>query len=171
MSEADGAARIGRPAESDDAGWIKDYRAWRRGRLKGVQASAGVWLGLLTTLLTLLGSVVLFKGGDLVTSVTPSGWFQFFLILLVSLVFVSAILALIAGGAATWGGLGDIPELGVDCDYSFFTFHLRGAVGVGHERSSRKIDLRFATAVLIAHCLDCARRDVDTIKGRRRLGG
>ncbi len=110
MSEADGAARIGRPADSDDVGWIRDYRAWRRGRLKAVQDSAGVWLGLLTTLLTLLGSVVLFKGGDLVTSVTHNGWFQFFLILLVSLVFVSAILALIAGGSATWGGLGDIPE-------------------------------------------------------------
>ena len=112
MSEADGAARIGQPVESDDVGWIRDYRAWRRGRLKGVQDSGGVWLGLLTTLLTLLGSVVLFKGGDLVTSVTRNGWFQFFLILLVSLVFVSAILALIAGGSATWGGLGDIPEEG-----------------------------------------------------------
>lgn len=112
MSEADGAARIGQPVESDDIGWIKDYRAWRRGRLKRVQDSAGVWLGLLTTLLTLLGSVVRFKGGDLLTSVTHNGWFQLFLILLVSLVFVSAILALIAGGSATWGGLGDIPEEG-----------------------------------------------------------
>ena len=71
-----------------------------------------VWLGVLTTLLGLLGSVVLFKGGDLVTGITDNGWFQFFLILLVGLVFVSAILALIAGGAATWGGLGDIAPAG-----------------------------------------------------------
>lgn len=110
MSEAESTAQVGRPADSADVGWIRDYQAWRRGRLKGVQDSAGVWLGLLTTLLTLLGSVVLFKGGDLVISVTDNGWFQFFLVLLVGLVFVAAILALIAGGSATWGGLGDIPE-------------------------------------------------------------
>jgi hypothetical protein len=73
-----------------------------------VQDSARIWLGVLTTLLGLLGSVVLFKGGDLVTGVTSNGQFQFFLVLLVGLVFMSAILALIAGGAATWGGLGDI---------------------------------------------------------------
>lgn len=104
MSEAESTAQVGRPADSADVGWIQDYQAWRRGRLKGVQDSASVWLGLLTTLLTLLGSVVLFKGGDLVISVTDNGWFQFFLILLVGLVFVAAILALIAGGSATWGG-------------------------------------------------------------------
>lgn len=99
------------PAQ-DDRGWIRDYQSWRRARLERVQASARVWLGVLTTLVGLLGSVVLFKGGDLVTGVTNSGWFQFFLILLVGLVFATAILAVIAGGSATWGGLGDIAPRG-----------------------------------------------------------
>jgi hypothetical protein len=93
---------------ADEPGWRRAYLSWRRGRLDRVQASARVWLGVLTTLLGLLGSVVLFKGGDLVTGITDRGWFQFCLIFLVGLVFVSAVLALIAGGAATWGGLGDI---------------------------------------------------------------
>jgi hypothetical protein len=108
VTEANGAVEAGQLADSDDLGWIQDYQSWQRGRLKRVQDSAGVWLGVLTTLLGLLGSVVLFKGGDLVTGVTDNGWFQFFLILLVGLVFVSAVLALIAGGSATWGGLADI---------------------------------------------------------------
>jgi hypothetical protein len=111
VTEADSAEQ---PADSDDVGWILDYRAWRRGRLQRVQDSARVWLGVLTTLLGLLGSVVLFKGGDLVTGVTRNGWFQFFLVLLVGLVFVSAMLALVAGGSATWGGLGDIAPLDED---------------------------------------------------------
>lgn len=104
-------ARVGQSPQDDDAdesGWRIAYLSWRRGRLDRVQASARVWLGVLTTLLGLLGSVVLFKGGDLVTGITGSGWFQFFLICLVGLVFASAVLALIAGGAATWGGLGDV---------------------------------------------------------------
>jgi hypothetical protein len=106
-----GTGETGRDAPEDDAdesGWRSAYLSWRRGRLDRVQASARVWLGVLTTLLGLLGSVVLFKGGDLVTGITGSGWFQFFLICLVGLVFASAVLALIAGGAATWGGLGDV---------------------------------------------------------------
>lgn len=101
MTEADSGAQAEQPADPDDAGWILDYQAWRRGRLARVQDSARVWLGVLTTLLGLLGSVVLFKGGDLVTGVTGNGWFQFFLVLLVGLVFVSAMLALVAGGSAT----------------------------------------------------------------------
>ncbi len=108
MTETERATQIRQFAVPDEIGWIGDYQAWRRGRLQRVQDSARVWLGVLTTLLGLLGSVVLFKGGGLVTSVTHNGWFQFFLILLVGLVFVSAVLALVAGGAATWGGLGDI---------------------------------------------------------------
>jgi len=73
-----------------------------------VQASARVWLGVLTTLFGLLGSVVLFKGGSLVTGVTTNGWLQLLLIVLVGLVFTTAMLAIIAGGAATWGGLDDV---------------------------------------------------------------
>jgi hypothetical protein len=94
-------------ATADDR-WNRAYEKARRTRLQRVQASARVWLGVLTTLFGLLGSVVLFKGGDLVTGVTANGWFQAALILLVGLVFVSAILAMIAGGAATWGGLDDL---------------------------------------------------------------
>jgi protein-S-isoprenylcysteine O-methyltransferase Ste14 len=95
-----------------DDRWYRAYEKARRTRLQRVQASARVWLGVLTTLLGLLGSVVLFKGGDLVTGVPANGWFQSLLILLVALVFTSAILAMIAGGAATWGGLDDIAPSG-----------------------------------------------------------
>jgi hypothetical protein len=55
-------------------------------------------------LLGLLGSVVLLKGGDLVTEVTTSGLFQALLIVLVGLVFGVTVLAVIFGGQATWGG-------------------------------------------------------------------
>lgn len=85
--------------------WSRDREAFERTRLERVQASARVWLGVLTTLLGLLGSVVLFKGGDLVTGVTASGMFQAILIALVGLVFAVTVLAVIFGGQATWGGL------------------------------------------------------------------
>ena len=91
-----------------DDQWNRAYEKARRTRLRRVQDSARVWLGVLTTLFGLLGSVVLLKGGNLVTEVTANGWFQFFLILLVGLVFTCAILAMIAGSAATWGGLDDV---------------------------------------------------------------
>jgi hypothetical protein len=92
--------------------WNESYEKWRTGRLDRVQDSARVWLGLLTTLLGLLGSVVLFKGGDLVTGVTDNGWFKAFLVILVALVFAAAVLAVVAGGVATWGGLRDIGQRG-----------------------------------------------------------
>ena len=85
--------------------WSRDYETFERTQLERVQASARVWLGVLTTLLGLLGSVVLFKGGDLVTGVTASGMFQAILIVLVGLVFAVTVLAVIFGGQATWGGL------------------------------------------------------------------
>jgi len=97
-------------ATAEDQRWNKEYVKWRSARLDRVQASARVWLGVLTTLLGLLGSVVLFKGGSLVTGVTASGWFQLTLIVLVGLVFGSAVLAVIFGGQATWGGLMDIAQ-------------------------------------------------------------
>jgi hypothetical protein len=108
VAEAGRTRRAAPADDADESGWRSAYLSWRRGRLARVQASARVWLSVLTTLLGLLGSVVLFKGGGLVTGITRNGYFQFFLIFLVGLVFVSAVLALIAGGAATWGGLGDI---------------------------------------------------------------
>jgi hypothetical protein len=106
---------IGHDVESAspaDQEWNRDYETWRRTRLDRVQASARVWLGLLTTLLGLLGSVVLFKGGDLVTGVTASGTFQVFMIVLIVLIFAGVVLAMIAGGAATWGGLRHPAPLG-----------------------------------------------------------
>jgi hypothetical protein len=94
---------------SDDDLWNRDYGKWRRARLRRVQDSARVWLGVLTTLLGLLGSVVLFKGGALVTGVTSNGWWQVVLIVLIGVVFTTAVLAVVVGGVATWGGLADIP--------------------------------------------------------------
>jgi hypothetical protein len=67
-----------------------------------------VFLGVLTTLLGLLGSVVLLKGGDLVTGVTDSGLFQGILVAVVGLVFAVTVLAVIFGGQVIWGGLADI---------------------------------------------------------------
>jgi hypothetical protein len=101
------------PTASEDEQWNRDYGKWRRARLRRVQASARVWLGVLTALLGLLGSVVLFKGGDLVTGVTSNGWWQVALIALVGLVFATAVSAVAVGGVATWGGLEDIvPDIG-----------------------------------------------------------
>jgi hypothetical protein len=103
-----GRMRRGVRLTAEGRRWNEEYVTWRHARLDRVQASARVWLGVLTTLLTLLGSVVLLKGGSLVTGVTANGWFQLVLIVLVGLVFAFAVLAVIAGGAATWGGLKDI---------------------------------------------------------------
>jgi fatty acid desaturase len=99
-----------RPGASEATQWMQDLQQADHTRLNRVQASARVWLGLLTTLLTLLGSVVLFKGGSLVTGVTANSGFQWALVVLVGLVFAFAILAVIFGGQATWGGLGDLTK-------------------------------------------------------------
>lgn len=104
--EVDGALAAGPVQQA----WSRDLEKSQRTQLKRVQASARVWLGVLTTLLGLLGSVVLFKGGDLVTGVTSSGVFQAILIALVAMVFGVAVLALIYGGQATWGGLSILPQ-------------------------------------------------------------
>jgi hypothetical protein len=95
---------------AEERRWTRDLEKSQRTRLKRTQASARVWLGVLTSLLGLLGSVVLFKGGDLVTGVTSSGAWQVVLIILVSLVFGVTVLAVVFGGQATWGGLGDVTE-------------------------------------------------------------
>ncbi len=91
--------------------WSRDLEKSQLTRLKRTQASARVWLGVLTSLLGLLGSVVLFKGGDLVTGVTSSGVLQVVLIVLVGLVLGVTVLAIIFGGQATWGGLGDVAQI------------------------------------------------------------
>jgi hypothetical protein len=87
--------------------WSDDYQKSIHTRLERVHSSAGVWLSVLTTIVALLGSLVLLKGGSLVTEVTATGWLQALLVGLVSLVFLVAVLALLAGAVATWGGLWD----------------------------------------------------------------
>jgi hypothetical protein len=91
--------------------WSRDLEKSQLTRLKRTQASARVWLGVLTSFLGLLGSVVLFKGGDLVTGVTSSGALQAVLIVLVALVLGVTVLAIILGGQATWGGLADVTQI------------------------------------------------------------
>lgn len=105
MTDADDVPQDSREGAGEAKRWSDDLQEFERTRLKRVQASARVWLGVLTTLLGLLGSVVLFKGGDLVTGVTGNGLFQGILIVLVGMVFAVTILAVIFGGQATWGGL------------------------------------------------------------------
>ena len=102
------AGRRIQPGASETAQWKLDLEQAQHTQLDRVQASARVWLGVLTTLLTLLGSVVLFKGGSLVTEVTPNWGFRVVLIILVGLVFAVAVLAVIFGSQATWGGLSSI---------------------------------------------------------------
>jgi hypothetical protein len=57
---------------------------------------------------------VLFKGGDLVTGATSSGVLQAVLIVLLGMVFGITVLAIIFGGQATWGGLGDVAQPDAD---------------------------------------------------------
>ena len=73
MADAGGIAEDRTQAAADAGRWERDRQKFEHSRLERVQASARVWLGVLTTLLGLLGSVVLLKGGDLVTDVTASG--------------------------------------------------------------------------------------------------
>jgi hypothetical protein len=105
VADADDIPGASTQAAGQAEGWETDRQKFEHTQLERVQASARVWLGVLTTLLGLLGSVVLFKGGDLVTGVTASGLFQVILLVLVSTVFVVTVLAVIFGGQATWGGL------------------------------------------------------------------
>jgi hypothetical protein len=105
VTEANGVPWDSTESAGEAKRWNQDRQKFERARLERVQASARVWLGVLTTLLGLLGSVVLFKGGALVTGVTASGPFRAILIVLVGLVFAVTVLAVIFGGQATWGGL------------------------------------------------------------------
>jgi len=109
--DVSGARPKHQPTSAEDPKWEQALEKARRTRLKRVQASAAGWLGVLTTLLGLLGSVVLLKGGNLVTEVTSNGGLQILLITLVSLVFLLAVLAVIVGSFATWGGLKDITPI------------------------------------------------------------
>lgn len=106
MADADGTEADGRQTAASAEQWNKAVQKFELAKLERVQSSARVWLGVLTTLLGLLGSVVLIKGGDLVTEVTANGAFQTILIFLVAVVLAVTVLAVIFGGQATWGGLG-----------------------------------------------------------------
>jgi hypothetical protein len=90
---------------ADDGQWLKEYRRFLHTQLDRVQASAQVWLGILTTVVGLAGSVVLIKGSTLLTGLTSSRAFLWVSIGLIALGFVFALMAMIAGAAATWGGL------------------------------------------------------------------
>jgi hypothetical protein len=87
--------------------WEREFEDFTHKRLDRVQAAARAWLSVLATLLALLGSVVLIKGGSLITGITSSHGYRIALLVLVTAVFAAAILAVIGGGAATWGGLSD----------------------------------------------------------------
>ena len=106
--------RSARSRTDDDHLWLEDYQRFEHTRLDRVQAAAQVWLGVLTTLVGLAGSVVLIKGNALLSGLTSSLLFQWVTICLIVLGFGSALLAIISGAAAGWGGLsavghGDLP--------------------------------------------------------------
>jgi len=106
------ACGVGMSAESkvtdEDSQWLEDYYTFLHTRLDRVQAAAQVWLGVLTTLVGLASSVVLIKGSTLLTGLTSSQAFLWLSIGLIALGFVFAMLAMIGGAAATWGGLSDL---------------------------------------------------------------
>jgi len=98
---------VGRSPRSrtDDHLWLEDYQRFEHTRLDRVQAAAQVWLGVLTTLVGLAGSVVLIKGNALLSGLTSSLICQWVTICLIVLGFGFALLAIISGAAASWGGL------------------------------------------------------------------
>lgn len=91
----------------DDRRWAREREDAEHTRLARVQSSANVWLGILGTLFGLSGAVVLVKGSTAFVASTHNAWLHWGLIVLVAATFVAAILALMMGGAATWGGLVD----------------------------------------------------------------
>jgi hypothetical protein len=92
---------------SDAHRWKLEYEEFRHTRLNRVQTSAGIWLGVLTTLFTVAGSFVLVKGSNFISGVTGNVGLRWISLLFACLVFATAVLGIIAGAAATWGGLGD----------------------------------------------------------------
>jgi hypothetical protein len=106
-------ARRSARSRTDDRLWLEDYQRFEHTRLDRVQAAAQVWLGVLTTLVGLAGSVVLIKGNALLSGLTSSLVFQSVTICLIVLGFGSALLAIISGAAASWGGLSAIGHGGM----------------------------------------------------------
>jgi hypothetical protein len=100
----------------------------------------------LTTLLGLLGSVVLFKGGALVTGVTADKSYQTVLIILVSLVFFFAVLAVMLGGIATWGGVEDIKPQDGEIDWTKY----RDDITRNADRNRRWLHISRGLGVLAA---------------------
>lgn len=89
----------------DERRWEQEREDAEHTRLTRVQSSANVWLGILGTLFGLSGAVVLVKGSTAFVVSTHNTWLHWGLIVLVGATFATAILALMMGGAATWGGL------------------------------------------------------------------
>jgi hypothetical protein len=114
MGTSDDAKRLRLHSPPPEGGMTKDDRRWARERedaehtrLARVQSSANVWLGILGTLFGLSGAVVLVKGSTAFVASTHNAWLHWGLLVLVVTTFGAAILALMMGGAATWGGLVD----------------------------------------------------------------
>jgi hypothetical protein len=108
MTTSGRAKQLGRHSsqpEQDDERWARECQDAEHTRLARVQSSANVWLGILSTLFGLSGVVVLVSGSTAFVSAIHDVWLQWGLIVLVAAGFGIAILALIMGGAATWGGL------------------------------------------------------------------
>jgi hypothetical protein len=112
MDSSDGAKPTGSHSPSARGRMAKEDQRWERERedaehtrLARVQSSANVWLGILGTLFGLSGAVVLVKGSTAFVTSTHNAWLHWGLIVLVGTTFAVAILALMMGGAATWGGL------------------------------------------------------------------
>jgi len=89
----------------DDLRWEREREDAEHTRLARVQSSANVWLGILGTLFGLSGAVVLVKGSTAFIASAHNAWLHGIFIVLVATTFAAAILALMMGGAATWGGL------------------------------------------------------------------
>jgi hypothetical protein len=90
---------------ADRQQWAQERRTFEHTRLDKVQAASRVWLGVLTTLVGLSGSVVLVKGNTLLTGLTSSRAFQWATVCLIAVGFLFSVLAIISGAAASWGGL------------------------------------------------------------------
>jgi hypothetical protein len=104
-SEKDGQSISSGTENGTEEGWEQQRADAEYTRLERVQSSANVWLGILGTLFTLSGAVVLVQGSTAFIQSSNNTLLHWLLIGLVVATFVAAILALMMGSAATWGGL------------------------------------------------------------------
>jgi hypothetical protein len=116
-TSSDDAKPTGHPSDpsegqtaEDDLRWERDREEAEHTRLARIQSSANVWLGILGTLFGLSGAVVLVKGSTAFITSAHNPWLHAVFIVLVATTFAAAILALMMGGAATWGGLVNLAD-------------------------------------------------------------